>query len=78
MAVVIYRSGDSHHVNGVSCELKRVEASSLDGYLDDGWVMSLAEIGSKGVVEANKPEAKKDIAKPGFWARLFGLGNGND
>ena len=38
MAIVIYRAGNAHVINGVTCEMGRFDVSRLQALLDDGWV----------------------------------------
>ena len=37
MAITLYRKGTTHVDSGIQCEVARIEASSLEGYLKAGW-----------------------------------------
>ena len=52
----LYRKGNSHFVDGVACEIARVELGDLDQYRADGWVDNIEDI------EDEKP-AKKEHNK---------------
>ncbi|MCP4144700.1 MAG: hypothetical protein GY752_05385 [bacterium] len=64
MAVVLYRQGDTHTVNGIRCELIRVDHELFTGTPDPGWFFSPEEAYKEidnGVQkeESEEPKAEK-------------------
>jgi len=52
----LYRKGSTHRVDGVDCELIRVELAALDTFRQDGWVDNIEDLDKK-------PKAKKNENK---------------
>lgn len=44
MSYALYRKGFTHRVDGVECEIARVELNQLDEYRANGWVDDVADI----------------------------------
>ena len=43
MAVILYRAGNAHMVNGIKCEMQICNEYSYLHYLDEGWFYSPEE-----------------------------------
>jgi hypothetical protein len=44
MGLVLYRNGNTHTVNGITCELKVVDSAAFTGTVEKGWFMSVDDI----------------------------------
>lgn len=44
MSYALYRKGFTHRVDGVECEIARVELNQLEEYRAEGWVDDVADI----------------------------------
>lgn len=68
MAVILYRTGNSIVVHGVSCESIRIEPQYIHDHLNAGWVTdprSLSDDKAAPVIEHKEPETVKIRNKPG-------------
>lgn len=61
MAVVIYRKGDTHTVNGIKCEAKRVSHKFFSGEPEPGWFFSPEEAYMEVVNDVQEEEQAEEV-----------------
>lgn len=61
MAIMLYRAGSDHVVQGVECEVMTCEIPEMDHYLSEGWVKSPAEIDGPSDAPQEEPEDDPEI-----------------
>lgn len=60
MAIVLYKKGNTHIIDGIKCDLKRVEPKYFTGKPDEGWFFSPREAYEEVKEAKEKPKAKTE------------------
>ena len=58
--VAVYKEGFSHVINGIQCEVLRIDVADLDYYLGQGYVKSIGDLAKRNQKEsAPDPELEE-------------------
>ena len=60
MSVLVYRKGSTHTINGISCEMAKIEPKSLQPHIDAGWCLTVEDV----YAEPNYSEPEEVIEAP--------------
>ena len=60
MSILLYKKGTTHNINGIDCDIKKVDPELFTGQPEPGWYLQPEEI-AMGCV---KSKPKKKTTKP--------------
>lgn len=59
-AVSLYKSGNSHNIRGIDCEMIRCEVHEIEDYLKQGYVIDLFSLNKKTTRKPRKNSKLKE------------------
>jgi len=64
MAIMLYRKGESHTIQGVQCDIMRCDLKDMPTYLEQGWVNSPEDLKTKKKAKPKEENPEVDADDP--------------